>query len=108
MFMPDTNSERKHFPDSFPDTDIKKPKMYAVIMHNDDYTTMDFVVEVLMKIFRKTIEESTAIMLDIHRKGSRAVQVYTYDIAVTKANMALSMASDRGFPLMVTVKEAME
>ena len=106
--MPDTNAERGPSRDSFPEPAIKKPKMYAVVMHNDDYTTMDFVVEVLMKIFKKSPDEAAAIMLDIHRCGLRAVSVYTYDIAVTKANMALSMASDRGFPLMVTVKEAAE
>ena len=104
--MPETNAERVPSKDPFPDISLRKPKMYAVVMHNDDYTTMDFVVEVLIKIFRKNIDEATAIMLDIHKEGLRVVSVYTYDIAVTKTNMALAMASDRGYPLMITVKEA--
>jgi len=106
--MPDAKNNFQNAPDIYPETEFKKPKLYAVIMHNDDYTTMDFVVEVLRKIFKKDIAEATAIMLDIHTKGSRVVSVYTYDIAVSKANLALSMASDRGFPLMITVKEAMK
>ena len=82
--------------------------MFAVIMHNDDYTTMDFVIEILRKIFKKDIAEATEIMFDIHQKGSRVVSVYTYDVAVSKTNMALSMAKDSGFPLLITVNEAME
>ena len=106
--MPDFKNLYDDSPDIFSETTLKKPKMYAVIMHNDDYTTMDFVVDVLMKIFKKNLIEATAIMIDIHKKGSRIVSVYTYDIAVTKSNMAMAMAQDKGFPLMVTVKEALE
>lgn len=100
--------EDRRAPGDFPEIELKKPKLYAVVMHNDDYTTMDFVVDVLRKIFKKDIAEATAIMLDIHQKGSRVVSVYTYDVAVSKANMALSLAAEKGFPLMITVKEAME
>jgi len=91
-----------------PEAELKKPRLYAVIMHNDDYTTMDFVVEILRKIFKKDLAEATAIMLDIHTKGSRVVSVFTYDVAVSKTNMALAQASERGFPLMITVREAMD
>jgi len=104
--MPDTNAERVPSKDPFFDISLRKPKMYAVVMYNDDYTTMDFVVEVLIKIFKENIDEATAIMLDIHKEGLHVVSVYTYDIAVTKTNMALAMASDRGYPLMITIKEA--
>ena len=106
--MPENKSKSQGSPDLFPDADIKKPRLYAVIMHNDDYTTMHFVVEILKKIFNKDLMEATAIMLDIHTKGSRVVSVYTYDIAMSKANMALTMAQDKGFPLMITVTEANE
>jgi len=104
--MPGTDTERTPSHDPFPDAGLQRPKLYAVVMHNDDYTTMDFVIEVLMKVFRKSIDEATAAMMDIHRTGARIVDIYTYDIAVTRANMALAMAADRGYPLMVTVKEA--
>jgi len=106
--MPETKDRHENMPGAFPEINLKKPRMYAVIMHNDDYTTMEFVVEVLRKIFKKELPEATAIMLDIHKNGSRVVSVYTYDIAVTKANQALTMASDRGYPLLVSVKEAEE
>ena len=106
--MPEPNGRARGEPGFFQEINVKRPRPYAVIMHNDDYTTMDFVVEVLRKIFNKDLAEATAIMLDIHEKGSRAVSVYTYDIAVSKANMVLAQASERGFPLLVTVKEAMD
>ena len=106
--MPDTGNQFDGLPEIFHETTLKKPKMYAVVMHNDNYTTMEFVVDVLMKIFQKNIMEATAIMLDIHKKGSRIVSVYTYDIAVTKSNMAIALAQEKGFPLLVTVKEALE
>ena len=87
---------------------LKKPKMYAVIMHNDDYTTMDFVVDILVKIFKKTLADATAIMIDVHNKGSAVVAVYTYDIAATKTAQATAIASDRGYPFLLTIKEALE
>ena len=106
--MPRTHVQDGYMPDGSTTLQTRKPKLYAVVMHNDDYTTMDFVVDILKKIFHKNMTEATEIMFDIHNNGSRVVAVYTYDIAVTKTNMAVSMASDRGFPLMVTVKEADE
>ena len=106
--MPATKRRFEESADSISEIELKKPKMFAVVMHNDDYTSMDFVVEVLEKVFNKNLSEATEIMFDIHNKGSRVVSVYTYDIAVSKSNMAMSLASDRGFPLMITVEEAME
>ena len=66
--------------------------MFRVILHNDHYTTMDFVVEVLMKVFGKTAAEAIKIMLDVHRKGAGICGVYTYDIAVTKVAQVHRMA----------------
>ena len=66
------------------DIKLKKPKMYRVIIYNDDYTTMDFVVEVLINIFHKNPAEATKIMFDVHNKGKGIVGIYTYDIALTK------------------------
>ncbi|MEW6526701.1 MAG: ATP-dependent Clp protease adapter ClpS [Spirochaetota bacterium] len=88
------------------DIKVKKPRMYKVILHNDHYTTMDFVVEVLVKIFHKNIMEATELMLQVHRNGFGICGVYTYDIAQTKANQVHSLARQREFPLKCTVEEA--
>ncbi|HOM01673.1 MAG TPA: ATP-dependent Clp protease adaptor ClpS [Acetivibrio sp.] len=79
--------------------DFKKPKMYKVILLNDDYTTMDFVVEILITVFHKTAADATRIMLDVHRTGKGIVGVYTYDIARTKIALVEKLASEREFPL---------
>ena len=63
-------------------TRFGKPKRYNVIMHNDDVTTMDFVVHLLRVVFFKSPEDATQIMLDVHQNGSANVGIYTYDIAV--------------------------
>lgn len=84
---------------------LKKPKMYRVILNNDDYTTMDFVVEILVKIFHKTATEATQIMMDVHEKGRGVVGIYTYDIAKTKALQVEEMAAEREFPLRVSIEE---
>jgi ATP-dependent Clp protease adaptor protein ClpS len=78
---------------------IKKPNMYRVILLNDDYTTMEFVINVLMVVFHKSITEATIIMLDVHKKGRGIVGSYTYDIALTKINQVESMAAESGYPL---------
>ncbi|MDR1542689.1 MAG: ATP-dependent Clp protease adaptor ClpS [Clostridiales bacterium] len=85
---------------------LKEPKMYAVIMHNDDVTTMDFVVEVLQKVFNKSPHESAVIMMSVHRGGKGVAGVYTYDLAVTKKRQADLMSRQRRFPLKLTVEEA--
>ncbi len=84
----------------------KEPKQYEVIMHNDDFTTMEFVVDVLTGIFHKERATAEALMLDVHKKGSAVVGRYSYDIAVTKTNKAMSLAKEKGFPFRMTVREA--
>ncbi len=86
-------------------TELKKPKMYVVIMHNDDYTTMRFVVEVLIQIFNKSSIEASELMMKIHTKGNAVIGIYTYDIAVTKKLLADKMAKQREFPLKITIDE---
>jgi ATP-dependent Clp protease adaptor protein ClpS len=78
---------------------LDEPAMFKVILHNDHYTTMDFVVEVLMRIFQKSTAEATRIMLDIHQRGHGICGIYTYDIAVTKTSRVHAIAKNRGFPL---------
>ena len=80
-------------------TNYKKPKMYRVILLNDDYTTMDFVVEILMSVFHKDPFEATQIMLDVHQRGKGIVGVYTYDIAKTKVTQVEQLAKEKEFPL---------
>jgi ATP-dependent Clp protease adaptor protein ClpS len=84
---------------------LKLPKMYHVILNNDDYTSMEFVVEVLVKIFHKNATEATIIMMDVHEKGKGVVGVYTYDIAMTKSIQVEEMATEREFPLRVSIEE---
>ena len=87
------------------DTLLKEPNMYAVIIHNDDITTMDFVVEVLVNIFQKSPPEAAGLMMDVHEKGSGVAGVYIFDIACTKKFQADRMASESGFPLKLTIRE---
>ena len=84
------------------ENEIKEPDMYRVILHNDHYTTMDFVVEVLIKVFHKNILDATKIMLDVHKKGKGIVGVYTYDIARTKVSLVNQMSKSKEFPLKCT------
>jgi len=84
----------------------KEPEQFKVILLNDHYTTMEFVVEVLMIIFHKTIEDANRIMLDVHQKGKGIVGVYTWDIAVTKTEQVHAAAQANEFPLMCIVEPA--
>ena len=84
---------------------LKKPKHYKVIMYNDDYTTMEFVIEILMIIFKKSLEEANKIMLDVHKKGKGIAGIYPYDIAVTKVSLAMSKAEEEGFPFKLDIEE---
>ncbi|MBN1836508.1 MAG: ATP-dependent Clp protease adapter ClpS [Spirochaetales bacterium] len=86
--------------------DLEEPDMYRVVLHNDDYTTKEFVVEVLQAVFHKPAIEATRIMLDVHKKGRGVVGVYTWDIAQTKAAQVHQLAREREFPLKCTVEPA--
>lgn len=85
---------------------VREPKQYRVIMHNDDFTPMDFVVEILMDIFRKDPLEAERLMMMVHENGRAAVGAYSYDIAVTKVRNASARAKEEGFPFRMTVEEA--
>lgn len=77
---------------------IREPKHYQVIMHNDDFTSMEFVVEILMDIFHKNEPEAERLMLMVHNSGKAAVGAYPYDIAMTKVQTAMARARQEGFP----------
>ncbi len=85
--------------------DIDRPKNFKVVMYNDDFTTMEFVIEILMSIFNKNIEEANKIMLEVHNKGIGVAGIYPYDIAMTKLTIAMKMAAEGGFPFKLTVEE---
>ena len=84
---------------------LKYPKKYKVYLLNDDYTSMDFVVDILMSIFHKSYEESEAIMLEVHKKERGLCGVYTHEIAQTKVMQVHKKARDSGFPLKSTMEE---
>ncbi len=85
---------------------VKKPKHYKVVMYNDDYTTMEFVINVLVTVFNKKLIDAEKIMLDVHERGKGVAGIYSYDIAITKVSTAMSMAKEKGFPFKLTVEEA--
>ena len=85
---------------------IKKPKDYKVVMYNDDYTTMEFVINILVSVFNKKLMEAEKIMLDVHEKGKGVAGIYSHDIAITKVSTAMRMAKEKGFPFKLTVEEA--
>lgn len=84
---------------------LKEPDRYRVLLHNDDYTSMDFVVAVLCSIFNKTTQEATAIMLNVHRQGVGQCGVYTHEVAETKVKRVHQAARAAGFPLKCTMEK---
>lgn len=85
--------------------DLQEPKKYKVFLLNDDFSTMDFVIDVLVRVFRKTVDEATTIMMNIHNKGKELCGTYTYEIATTKVAQVKSMAREKGFPLKAIMEE---
>ncbi len=81
------------------DVEHKEPRMYKVLLHNDNYTTMEFVISVLENVFKKTTEEATKIMLNVHEKGIGIAGIYTYEIGETKVAIVHSLARKNEFPL---------
>jgi len=82
----------------------KKPRRYQVVLHNDDYTTQEFVVHVLVKFFHKGVTEATQIMLHVHHKGFGIVGVFTRDVAESKAEQVMAYAAENGHPLKCTAE----
>lgn len=82
-----------------------QPPMYKVFLHNDDYTTMEFVVEILITVFGKSLEKATQIMLNVHNKGQGMCGIYPRQIAETKVETVHHLASSKGFPLKSTLEK---
>lgn len=83
---------------------VDKPKMYKVLIHNDDYTTMEFVVHVLRNVFRHSQASATRVMLHIHRTGIGVAGTYTREVAETRVVQVLDLAREEGHPLQCTME----
>jgi ATP-dependent Clp protease adaptor protein ClpS len=84
----------------------EEPKLYNVILLNDDYTTMEFVLQILETLFQKSPAEAYRIMMHVHRNGRGLAGVYTYEVAETKAEKVAALAAEAGYPLRATIEEA--
>ena len=87
------------------ETKLEKPKLFKVLLHNDDFTTMEFVVFVLQYVFNRDEPESFTIMLKVHNEGLGIAGIYPYEIANMKSEKAMNLAKAREFPLLCTVEE---
>ena len=85
---------------------LKRPPLYKVLLHNDDYTTKEFVVQILQYVFHREQTEAVQIMLHVHRKGIGVAGVYTYEIAETKVTLVESLARQHEYPLKCTMEAA--
>ena len=85
-------------------TSLREPRRYKVIIYNDDFTTMEFVVLVLTSVFFKSAEEAESLMLAVHKSGSAVVGIYSYDVAISKVRKATMMAREENFPLRLECK----
>jgi ATP-dependent Clp protease adaptor protein ClpS len=83
---------------------VQQPRLWRVVLHNDDYTTQEFVVWVLETIFSKPHGEAMAIMMSVHQSGSGIAGVFTHDVAETKVKAAKELAEEHEFPLLVTME----
>lgn len=85
---------------------IREPKRYNVYLLNDDYTSMDFVIDILMRIFRKNYSDAYTIMMQVHQKGRGLCGSYPYEVAETKVQQVNSLARESGFPLKAMMEES--
>ena len=83
---------------------LKQPSLYKVLLHNDDYTTREFVVEILRGVFHKPEPEAVQIMLHVHQNGIGIAGVFTYEVAETKVRQVEALATEREFPLMLSIE----
>lgn len=103
MSIPDTRTSEETVIEN--QERVAEPPLYRVLLLNDDYTTMEFVVEILMTIFNKSLDEATAIMLNVHKKGVGVCGVYPLEIAETKVEIVHSVARENGYPLRCAIEK---
>ena len=85
-------------------TNLREPRRYKVIIYNDDFTTMEFVVMILVEVFLKSEAEAEVLMMQVHHSDKAVVGIYSYDIACSKVQKATNMAREQNFPLRLTVE----
>ncbi|NSW85394.1 MAG: ATP-dependent Clp protease adapter ClpS [Syntrophobacteraceae bacterium] len=104
--MSDRHPDYREELESDVEEELEEPPMYKVLLHNDDYTTMEFVVEILQRVFHKSPTEATRIMLHVHKSGAGVCGVFTAEVAETKVEMVHHLARKNGFPLQCSMEEA--
>jgi len=102
--MPDPRSNESILTESRQEQKLQRPRLWRVLLHNDDYTTQDFVVWVLETIFHKERGEAFTIMLSVHQSGMGLAGIYTHDVAETKLKATKQLAEQHEFPLLVTME----
>lgn len=98
------HSQTQYMPDM--EVELDEPGMFLVILHNDDYTTMEFVVYILERVFHKSETDANRIMLEVHQKGRGVCGIYPFEVAETKVSQVEKMAQREGFPLKCTLELA--
>jgi ATP-dependent Clp protease adaptor protein ClpS len=101
---PDLDTRERVLTESRAEQQVERPRMWRVLLHNDDYTTQDFVVWVLETVFHKPRAEAFTIMLSVHQSGMGVAGVYTHDVAETKLKATKDLAEQHEFPLLVTME----
>jgi ATP-dependent Clp protease adaptor protein ClpS len=101
---PDLGTRERVLTESRSEQKLERPRMWRVLLHNDDFTTQDFVVWVLETVFRKPRAEAFTIMLSVHQSGLGVAGVYTHDVAETKLKTTKNLAEQHEFPLLVTME----
>jgi ATP-dependent Clp protease adaptor protein ClpS len=104
--MPDQRPARETEIVQRPEQESRQSLLFRVVLHNDDYTTMDFVVSVLETVFLRQPAEAYRVMMEVHCHGRGTAGVYPHEIAETKAGLVHGLARERGFPLMASIEEA--
>ena len=84
--------------------EVTEPPMFKVLLHNDDFTTKEFVVKILVSVFSKSLDEATQLMWAVHKNGVGICGVYPFEIAETKVNIVTATARENGFPLRSTME----
>ena len=102
MMPPDTDFEETAVAES--QEKVEEPPLFKVLLHNDDFTTMEFVVWVLESIFNMAEEQAVQVMLNVHLRGTGVAGIYTYEIAETKVDKTTALAREHEYPLLVTME----
>jgi ATP-dependent Clp protease adaptor protein ClpS len=104
MLPPDSEHEEAVLVES--EEKVERPPLYRVILHNDDYTTMDFVVFILQAVFHRSFADAFRLMLDVHSRGRGVAGVFTYEVAEMKIAETMDLARANEYPLLCTMEEA--